>query len=236
MNVLLLAAGLGTRLRPITNSIPKCLVPIHGKPLLAYWLDTLLKSSVDKVLINTHYFSEAVESFCKSSPWSSRIKLVYEPVLLGTAGTIVKNLDFFNKEDFGVIHADNLSSLQWSGFADAHFNRPTNCNMTMMLFETDDPQSCGIVELSPQKIVTNFHEKAKDPPGNLANGAVYIFSPEVFSALSPFHNISDISTELLPHNLGKIFTYINSGYHRDIGTPQSLAKAHLEFTSHNQAL
>ena len=85
---LLLAAGLGTRLRPLTNHVPKCLVPIKGKPLLGYWLDLLLRAGIERVLVNTHYLPDPVRRFCAESPWANRIDLVHEESLAGTAGTI----------------------------------------------------------------------------------------------------------------------------------------------------
>ena len=87
MRALLLAAGLGTRLRPITDSVPKCLVPIRGRPLLGYWFDILFRGGVDRALVNLHYHADAVRSFIPASPWRGRIETVYEEKLLGTAGT-----------------------------------------------------------------------------------------------------------------------------------------------------
>ena len=77
MRALLLAAGLGTRLRPITNHVPKCLVAIQGKPLLAYWLDMLLPNGIERVLMNTHYLPEAVNAFVKQSDWVNQIDTMY---------------------------------------------------------------------------------------------------------------------------------------------------------------
>lgn len=69
MRALLLAAGLGTRLRPITDRVPKCLVKVQGKPLLDYWLDILLTNGIDRVLVNTHYLPGAVNTYVKQSSW-----------------------------------------------------------------------------------------------------------------------------------------------------------------------
>ena len=91
MRALLLAAGLGTRLRPITDVIPKCLVPIHGKPLLGYWFDLLAPSCIDKIFINTHYLEDQVFEFLESVVSNKEIILLREPQLMGTGGTILKN-------------------------------------------------------------------------------------------------------------------------------------------------
>ena len=92
---ILLAAGLGTRLRPITENTPKCLVEIAEKPLLRYWIDYLDSINCESVLINTHYLSDQVEKYVNQiSNIKMEIKLVYEKELLGTAGTLIKNFDF----------------------------------------------------------------------------------------------------------------------------------------------
>jgi mannose-1-phosphate guanylyltransferase len=226
VNALLLAAGLGTRLRPLTERIPKCLVPIRGKPLLGYWLDALLSGGISEVLINTHHLAGAVEEFCAASTWNQRITLVYEPELLGTGGTIVANRKFFGGEAFLVAHADNLSRFSLPAFRAAHEGRPRRAVMTMMTFDTDDPSTCGIVETDPEGVVVRFHEKVANPPGVRANAAVYIMEPDVVEFIASLDKrFVDLSTEVIPRFLGCIATFHNSGYHRDVGTPDSLRRA-----------
>jgi mannose-1-phosphate guanylyltransferase len=230
VNALLLAAGLGTRLRPLTDGTPKCLVPIRGKPLLQYWLDTLLADGIGDVLINTHHLAQMVEAFHASSSWRERVRLVYEPNLLGTAGTIVANRDFFGDEPFLVAHADNLSRFSFRAFAEAHAARPRCAAMTMMTFDTDAPECCGIVETDEQGLVVRFHEKVMHPPGTRANAAVYIMEPEVVGFIASLGRlVIDLSTEVIPYFLGRIATFHNAGYHRDIGTPESLRRAESEY-------
>jgi mannose-1-phosphate guanylyltransferase len=230
MRALLLAAGLGTRLRPLTNHLPKCLIPIHGRPLLDYWLETLLDNGIEKVLINTHYMAPIVEHYLINSTWLPHVRLVHEETLLGTGGTILQNREFFKNEGFFVAHADNLTIFDLQKFLDKHNGRPTGTEMTMMVFETHDPKSCGIVSLDKQGVVQAFHEKVLNPPGNLANGAVYILEPSVVEWMSSLGKTNiDLSTEIIPHFLGKIFTFRNSLYHRDIGTIESWIKANHDF-------
>ena len=230
MRALLLAAGLGTRLRPLTDSIPKCLVPIHGKALLDIWLDLLLTGPVERVLINAHYLADKVESHVANSRWKNRIELVYEPELLGTGGTILANESFFQSETFMVAHADNLTWFDAEAFIACHARRPASAKITMMTFRTETPQSCGIVELDEAGFVIGFHEKVANPPGNLANGAVYIFEPAVIDFMKSLGKpVVDVSTEVLPHFLGHIVTYENDVYLRDIGTPESLTKANADY-------
>ena len=230
MRALLLAAGLGTRLRPITDTIPKCLVPIHGKPLLGYWLDMLIPNGIDRILINTHYLPDAVRSFVVASRWKDAIDLVHEDELLGTGGTIVKNRSFFVEQPFIVAHADNLTRSDVNAFVAQHRARPAGVEITMMTFTTDVPQSCGIVELDGEGIVKAFHEKVSNPPSNQANAAVYIFEPTVIGYMESLRKpFVDVSTEVIPRFLGRIQTFHNTDYHRDIGTPESLAAAEREF-------
>lgn len=222
MRALLLAAGFGTRLRPITYSTPKCLVPLNGKPLLEYWLDNLSRVGVTEFLINSSYLHEQVEEYVRNSPYKKKISLVYEKELLNTAGTLLKNKDFFKNEAFMLVHADNLCFCDFNAFLQSHKNRDTRCEITMMIFKTDTPSSCGIVELDENAIVQNFYEKVNNPPSNLANGAVYICEPQIFTFLDALkkENI-DFSNEVLPKYIGRINTFFNDIYHRDIGTPES---------------
>lgn len=231
MRALLLAAGLGTRLRPLTNQMPKCLVPIHGKPLLGYWFDLLLShDEIERVLVNTHYLPDQVRHFIQESEWRERVDVVYEEQLLGTGGTVLRQASFFEGEPFMVVHADNLSSFDVGRFIASHGAKEPQCAMTMMTFETDQPSSSGIVEVDRHGVVVGFHEKVANPPGVLANGAVYILDQEIVSFMAGLNRPEiDLSTEVLPHYVGRINTFFNGNYHRDIGTYESLKKAEAEF-------
>jgi len=226
MRAMLLAAGLGTRLRPLTDTIPKCLVPIKGRALLGVWLDRLSQVGVGPFLINTHYLQEQVQAFVASSPYRERVTLVEEKELLGTAGTLIANLGFFDGGDGLLIHADNYCLANLEGFLQAHSNRPSNCLMTIMTFRTDNPQSCGIVELDERGVVTGFHEKIEQPPSNLANGAVYFLSAELLKIIKMELNAAkDFSTEVLPNMIGRIYTYESKDFFIDIGTLEAYNRA-----------
>lgn len=231
MKGLLLAAGYGSRLRPLTDTIPKCLVPVRGRPLLAYWFQLLFDGGIERALVNTHYLAQQVRTFVLESAWCDRVDLVHEEQLLGTGGTILRNRDFFGAEDFLVAHADNLTRFDVQSFRARHRDRPSGVAITMMTFETDAPHSCGIVVEDRQGIVREFYEKQKNPPGNRANGAVYVFEPEVLEFLAGLGRpVIDLSTEVLPHFLGRMWTYHNGLYHRDIGNLESLRSAEREYT------
>ncbi|RTL57742.1 MAG: nucleotidyltransferase family protein [Rhodocyclaceae bacterium] len=230
MRALLLAAGLGTRLRPLTDHLPKCLVPIHGRPLLDYWLALLLDHGVEEVLINTHYMAPLVLQYLDASTWRSRVKVVHEESLAGTGGTLLENRAFFREETCLVAHADNLTLFDMADFARCHALRAKGVEMTMMVFESDDPGSCGIVELDADGVVQGFHEKVSQPPGNLANAAVYLVEPPVLDMMAGLGKTQiDFSTEVIPRLLGRMGTYCNVRYHRDIGNPRSWMAANRDF-------
>lgn len=231
MRALLLAAGLGTRLKPLTNYLPKCLIPIHGRPLLDYWLESLVTHGVNEILVNTHYFSPLVVDYVNRSSWAHNVTMVHEDRLLGTGGTILANRHFFRESPFLVAHADNLTIFDPVLFFKRHSERPFGAELTMMVFETPDPKSCGIVDLDERGVVTTFHEKVELPPGNLANAAVYVLEPAVLDFLESLGKAEiDFSTEVIPHFMERIFTYRNAAYHRDIGTVASWGDAHKDFS------
>jgi mannose-1-phosphate guanylyltransferase len=228
---LLLAAGIGSRLRPLTDLLPKCLVPIKGRPLLDIWLENLFGAGVEAVTVNTHYMAPMVQQFVSASPWAGRVTLVHEETLLGTAGTMMSQRQFVESSGpFLVAHADNLSDFDPSAFARAHEKRPSPAVMTMMTFETETPRTCGIVKLNTEGIVTQFFEKPEEPVGTLANAAIFIFEPSVLAELAnmdppPF----EISLDVIPRYIGKIATFANTSYHRDIGNLESWRQANRDF-------
>ena len=130
------------------------------------------------------------------------------------------------RQDGLLIHADNYCLADIAAFEHAHINRPSGCVITMMTFRTDDPSSCGIVELDESGVVIGFHEKMKNPPGNLANGAVYILSAEFLGKMgTDLKSITDFSTEVLDRFKGQIFSYEVSDVFLDVGTPKRYEQA-----------
>tara|TARA_B100000674_G_C37910188_1_gene948197 strand:- start:1027 stop:1743 length:717 start_codon:yes stop_codon:yes gene_type:complete len=224
---LLLAAGLGTRLRPITLNTPKCLVTIDGEPLLSCWLKKLEQAGCESVLINTHYLAEKVQDFLRS--WQSStmaVQTVHEPELLGTAGTLLANQEFFRGATGLLIHADNVMKGDLRDFMVAHHSRQACCLLTMLTFETKTPTSCGIVEIDDKQVVRAFHEKIAEPPGNRANGALYAFGQELLDHLDVMNQKpADFSTEVIPKLLGRIQTWHTQHAYLDIGTPEALISA-----------
>jgi mannose-1-phosphate guanylyltransferase len=205
-------------------------VSIDGRPLIDYWLELLAAAAIRDILVNTHYLAEQVTSHLRRNAYSRFITIAHEDSLLGTAGTLLHNSRFFGGGPAMLVHADNLSLFDMSSFVSAYEQRPSGVEITMMTFASPSPASCGIVELDATGVVWRFHEKVPNPPGNLANGAVYIVSPAVIGYLERLgKQVIDFSTEVIPAYLGRINTFHNSVYHRDIGTPESLETARSEF-------
>ena len=224
---ILLAAGLGSRLRPLTLETPKCLVKVKGEPILGRWLRQLESAGCQEVLINTHYLSDQVNDFIES--WkvkNMKIHLSYEKTLLGTAGTLFKHSGFFGDKTGALIHADNAMSGRLRDLIETHNKRCVNCELTMLTFTSSCPQNCGIVQTDAKGIVTSFEEKPKNPKSNIANGAVYIFSPEFLSSAKEIkHKTIDFSVDVLPKFINRIQTWHTDEPYFDIGTHDSLELA-----------
>jgi len=222
MKAFLLAAGKGTRLRPITEEIPKCLVPIKGKALLKIWLEHLYGHGVDEVLISTHHLAAQVEAFARENRNGvPRIRLSYEPALLGSAGTVWANKDFVDQEDdFFIIYADNLTNLTLSHMLLYH--RRHAGPLTMGLFKSSSPESCGIAAVDGERLIVGFEEKPKKPKGNLANAGIYVASQQFFKFF-PADEISaevplDFGHHILPRLVGNMYGYVVDSFLMDIGT------------------
>lgn len=243
MNVLLLAAGRGIRLGPVTEKVPKCLVPVAGRPLLEYWLEQLdCCDLIESIFVNTFYRASQVDSFLATSIFARKVQIIREDKLWGTGGTLARLIDSQGifEEGLLVAHADNLSLFKLDDFLESHNSRPKACLATVMTFNTDTPSSCGIFRLNKQKVVIEVFEKVSNSPGRLANGAVFVLSPEALSLIKnqfqclrktrlTKREVFDLSRDFLPRLLGKLWTYHNDVYHRDIGTPISLHTANSDF-------
>lgn len=232
---LLLSAGLGTRLRPLTLKTPKCLVEINKKPIMDYWLDSLEEIGCHTTVINTHYLHKKVSNFIKNRKTKKmKIKEIYEENLLGTAGTLINNKELFKDCRIIMIHADNMTNFDLSKLLKAHEKKPKSCLITMLTFQTDSPQNCGIVQRDKDMIVQNFFEKVENPPGNIANGAIYVFESNLIEKLSEIHaKLNDFSKDVIPLFLGKIFSYHTKDDFIDIGTYKNLVKAEMIFKNNH---
>lgn len=228
MKAFLLAAGYGTRLRPLTAKIPKCLVPIQGIPLLGWWLQLFIEHGVTDVLINTHYLAEAVRDFVRQADAAKiRIHLVHEAELRGSGGSIAANREFIKDEAaFLICYADNLTNCNLTALR--NFHEKHGGVLTVGLFKADQPSQCGIVSMSKNNVITKFEEKPLRPRSNLANAGIYVANSKLFSYF-PNCSVFDLGKDVLPRLVGKMHGLLLDGYLRDIGTLESYQLANEEW-------
>ena len=223
MDALLLSAGLGTRLRPLTDTWPKCLMPISGRPLIDYWLLNLKLSGFSRVFINTHWKHKIVEDYLLSLEIDLEIVLLYEPELLGTAATLRSLSDFRDCEALLLAHADNFCDIDFLKLN--RFHNEHSAPISMVTFETDNPNECGIVVLDASDAVTEFYEKVPNPPSKQANAAVYIIDHSVIDYVNSDYDITDFSNHVLPNFLNNIKVFKHSGILIDVGSFERLKLA-----------
>ena len=229
MKAFLLSAGLGTRLRPLTDEIPKCLLPIGGKPLLRIWLENLEQHGIDEVLINTHWHHRKVSEFL--SEWRSRrLRIVpfHEPALLGSGGTLLANRDWVaNGEPFYILYGDNLTDVDLTGMLP--FHQEHGLPFTLGVFKAEDPKRCGIAEVGEDGLVTAFVEKPEHPKSDLAAAGVYLADLRVFDFFPDEESVLtgplDLGFHVIPKLVGKMKVYFIEDFLMDIGTPQSYEAA-----------
>jgi mannose-1-phosphate guanylyltransferase len=225
IKALILAAGKGTRLRPLTDTIPKCLVPIAGRPLLGYWLEKLMECGVKECLINTHAHKRQMRRYIAAFNDNGNLRLIesHEPTLLGSAGTVSANADFAeDAEQVIIIYADNFSNVDLSEMLSFHLGH--NEPLTMLLFESEDPSRCGIAQMDETGRIIDFIEKPSHPSGNLANGGVYIIDSSLYRKIAEARAF-DLGFDVLPRLAGRMKGWVWPGYHRDIGTIEAYLQA-----------
>ena len=223
MKAFLLAAGLGTRLRPLTDHLPKCLVPVRGRALLDIWLDAFAAAGVEEVVVNLHHLPEQVLEHLARREGPPTVHTVSEPELLGSAGTLRANRGFVEGEElFLVVNADNLTDFDLRGLVEAH--RAGGAVATIAVFRSPRPSACGVVEVVGD-LVTGFEEKPAHPRSDLANAGLYAFDPQVLDLVEG-PPPRDIGFDLLPGLVGRARALdLGDAYFADIGTPDALARA-----------
>jgi len=216
MKAFLLAAGLGTRLRPLTDTTPKCLLRIRGVPLLAIWLELCYRCGIDEVLINTHQQGESVQNYLAAHKHGVKTTVVDEPVLLGSAGTILAHRKWVASEGcFWVIYADVLTTANLGRMMQFHLEHQGVA--TLGGCEVPDPERCGIMEVDEEGLVRSFVEKPRFPSGRLAFSGILIAGPKLFDAI-PRAVAADLGFDVFPRLAGKMFAYAIPDYLLDIGT------------------
>lgn len=229
MKAFLLSAGLGTRLRPLTDTRPKCMLEVGGRPLLDIWLDAFAGAGVDEVLVNLHHLPDIVRRHLGERGSFPTVRTSFEPELLGSAGTLLANRSWVEGEEmFLACYADNLTDFDLVRLIEPH--RQSGAVATISVFRSPHPSACGIVELDGAGVMASFVEKPPEPAGDLANAGMYAFSPSVLDEVDGLPP-KDIGFDLLPRLVGRARAVLVEGYFRDIGNPASYALARQEWAA-----
>lgn len=181
MRAMIMAAGLGTRLMPLTATLPKPMVPILGRPALGHILDLLRRHEITEVVVNLHHFPDSIRDFFgDGAELGMSIAYAYEEELLGTAGGVKNNEDFFGGDTFLVLSGDSLTDVDLTGLVAAH--RASGGIATLGVTPVDDTTEYGVVVRDESNRVLGFQEKpsARDALSNLCNCGIYVFEPEIF--------------------------------------------------------
>lgn len=227
MKAFLLAAGVGSRLRPITDTVPKCMVVIDERPMLDIWLDAFAQADVDEVLINLHHLPDVVRRHLAARTAPPAVRMFHEPELLGSAGTLLANRKWIQREEFFLAcYADNLTDFDLRSLVSAH--RAHDALATLAVFHSDNPSAGGVVELDRAGRVVGFTEKPREPVSDLTNAGIYAFHPGVLDEIDGVPP-KDIGYDLLPRLVGRARAVPVEGYFRDIGTPWAYQRAREEW-------
>jgi mannose-1-phosphate guanylyltransferase len=172
---MVLAAGLGTRLRPLTYEITKPMVPVLDRPVMAHILDLLDRHGFDRTIANLHYFPDSIREH-----FGERLTYRYEPELLGTAGGVRACAEFFGADSFLVISGDALTDIDLTALAARH--REAGGIATLAVKKVPDTREFGVVLHDREGRITGFQEKPRpdEALSDLGNCGIYVFSPEIF--------------------------------------------------------
>lgn len=230
MKAFLLAAGIGSRMRPITDTIPKCMVAIDGRPLIDIWLDAFDAAGVDEVLVNLHHMPDVVRHHVAARTGALKppaVRTVFEPELLGSVGTLAAGRHWLAGEEmFLACNADNLTNFDLRSLIDEH--QEHGAVATLTVFHSENPSVGGVVEVDDTGQVTGFAEKPSEPVSDLVNAGMYAFHPSVLSEIDG-PPPKDIGYDLLPRLVGRARAMLVKGYFRDIGTVEAYQRAQQEW-------
>ena len=218
MKAFVLAAGAGTRLRPLTRNIPKPMIPILGKPALYHTLNNLKKYGFDDVCINLFHCPESITDYFENNYMDIDINYSFEKKLLGTAGAVKKREKFLD-ETFVVMSGDGLTDINLKKVLE--FHKKKKALATIVLKKIEARFEYGITIAGKDGKVKKFVEKPKwnDIFADTVNTGIYVFEPEIFKYI-PKNKFFDFSMDLFPlllRNKKKVYGYVMDGYWTDIG-------------------
>lgn len=237
MQAVIVAGGKGTRLRPLTLSRPKPMIPLFEQPFLAWMVERCRRAGVFDIIINLHYQAEQIESFfAEGTAFGVKIRYSHESVPLDTAGAVKQAEPYFNGEPLLVFNADILTDLDLGALIRAHTHRQATA--TIALTRVEDPTAFGLVELDSSKQVTAFREKptaeeARTLGIDTVNAGTYVLDPEIFAAI-PAETPWSFERQLFPGLLAQgatVLGYIADAYWLDLGNPERYWQAHRDILS-----
>ncbi len=221
MRAMIMAAGLGTRLWPLTGFIPKPMAPILNRPALYHILKLLSRHGITEVVVNLHHFPSAITSYLgDGSDLGISIRYAYEQELLGTAGGVKNNEDFLSGDTFLVMSGDSLTDLDLEALVADH--RARGGLATLAVKPVDDPSDFGVIVVDSGGRITGFQEKppADEALSNLCNAGIYVFEPEIFAKI-PEATFYDFGKQVFPGLLETgepFFVHETSHYWNDVGS------------------
>jgi mannose-1-phosphate guanylyltransferase len=223
LKAFLLAGGYGTRLRQLTDKIPKCLLPIRGKPLLDIWLDLCARSGITEILINLHAHVGVIEEHLRKTRAPVQVRVIREDRLLGSAGTLRANREWVDCDSASwVLYSDVLTNTNLKLMAELHARQ--NPLATLGLYRVPDPARCGVAVTDDAGVIIDFEEKPQQPRSHWAFSGLMVASPQLFDRI-PDSIPADIGFHLLPRLVGKMMAYPITDFLLDIGTPANYEKA-----------
>ena len=228
MKALFLAGGMGTRLKPLTDDLPKPMVPIMGKPLLERNLLKLKNSGVDEIILSTSYKPHKIkEYFGDGAKMGLKIHYVCEDIPLGTGGAIKNAQEFFD-DTFIIFNADILSNIDVTEML--KFHKEKHALATIAVTRVENPSQYGVIQYNEALYAESFIEKPKlsEAKSNYINAGIYIFEPQVLEEI-PDSEVVSIERETYPLLLEKgypIAVYKSKEYWMDIGTIDKYRQAH----------
>lgn len=223
---IILAGGLGTRLRAAVPDLPKCMAPVNGRPFLAYVIKYLQEQGIDKFIFSLGYRSEAFTQFiCETLP-AGNYQLVLEDEPLGTGGAIRLAMQYAVTEDVAVVNGDSICKVNIPAQGEFHKSRKAIC--TLALKPMKNFERYGVVELNTDNTIALFREKQQYTAG-LINAGVYLINNEKFSALT-FPEKFSFETDCLQkyYHINNFYGFIQDGYFIDIGIPEDYQRAQKE--------
>jgi mannose-1-phosphate guanylyltransferase len=225
MQALVLAGGEGTRLRPLTYTTPKPVMPLAGRPFLSFMIDWARGHGVNEVILSCGFMSDAVRRVLGDIYDGVRLRYVVEQEPLGTAGPVRLAYDAgLLEERLMVLNGDVLSDMDLTAELAAH--ERYGARVTLALYPVEDTSSYGVVPTDREGRVEAFLEKqADDPPTNRINAGAYIVEREVVERIDPRRPVS-FEREVFPRLVGDgLYGYEAAGYWVDIGTPERYLEA-----------